>query len=164
MSTVLLQWIWYTCFGAQTFSDCSLFIALCVILAQRRTGFKRSDSLIQILIFYSIGICVLTSAISLASVITNVVLPGTFVPIAIIQVLPTLMYNSLLALLNSRDALLGEFAGQVVSIHLSRLRVATLQRPAPEAAMSASWGQNNEAQVTVNISVSEANHRSFEAK
>ncbi|GJE93979.1 hypothetical protein PsYK624_101460 [Phanerochaete sordida] len=117
-------WLWYASFGLQAFSDCTITAALVVLLIKRRTGFKRTDSIIHTLTVYCINTCALTSAVSLASVITNAVMPRNFIHIAFAQVLPTLMCNSLLALLNSRDTLYEARGGQVVSVHLSRLRGA----------------------------------------
>lgn len=114
-------WIWYGVFSIQAFTDCAIAVALCTMLIKRRTGFKRTDSLIRILVLYSINTCALTSSVAIASVITYAVMPHNFVFIAFAMVLPKLMLNALLALLNSRDKMRDMHAGQAISVHLSKL-------------------------------------------
>ncbi|EKM53078.1 uncharacterized protein PHACADRAFT_210799 [Phanerochaete carnosa HHB-10118-sp] len=114
-------WVWYTVFGLQAFSDCAIAATLCTILIRRRTGFKRTDSIIRTLILYSISTCALTSSVSIASVISYTAMPHNFIFIGLGVLLPMLMSNSLLALLNSRDTLRDMHAGQVASVHFSRL-------------------------------------------
>ncbi|GJE94017.1 hypothetical protein PsYK624_101850 [Phanerochaete sordida] len=143
-------WVWYAYFGTQAFSDCALSTVLCIMLAKRRTGFKRSDSLIQTIIQYSINTCLLTSAVSIAS---NATMPFNFIHIAIAQVLPPLMFNSLLALLNSRDVMRNIHCGQVISIHLSRLRGSSRLPGAAGAGMASSVDDTDiEDQRVVDIS------------
>ncbi|GJF00451.1 hypothetical protein PsYK624_167390 [Phanerochaete sordida] len=120
-------WVWNAHFAIQAFSDCTLSAVLCIMLAKRRTGFRTSDTLIQTIIRYSINTCALTDAVSIASVVANATMPNNLIHIAIIQVFPSMLYNSLLALLNSRDAFSNMIGGQVVSVHLSNLRGAYRQ-------------------------------------
>ncbi|EKM53117.1 uncharacterized protein PHACADRAFT_259290 [Phanerochaete carnosa HHB-10118-sp] len=119
------DWIWYTVFGLQAFTDCAIAVALCVLLIRQRTGFRRTNSLIRLLVIYSINTCALTSSVSFATVITQAAAPKDFITLACAMVLPLLMTNSLLALLNSRDMLRDMHAGQVLSVHLSNLRGAS---------------------------------------
>ncbi|GJE94009.1 hypothetical protein PsYK624_101770 [Phanerochaete sordida] len=114
-------WVWYAVFSVQAFIDCAIAVALCTMLIKRRTGFKRTDSLIRILVVYSINTCALTSSVAIGSVITYAVMPHNFVFIAFAMVLPKLMLNALLALLNSRDKMRNMHAGQAISVHLSKL-------------------------------------------
>ncbi|EKM53093.1 uncharacterized protein PHACADRAFT_210811 [Phanerochaete carnosa HHB-10118-sp] len=114
-------WTWYSLYSFQALSDCTISIALCTILIKSRTGFKRTDSLILSFMLYSICTCALTSFVSIATIVAYAAMPDNLVFIAITMVLPLLMSNSLLGLLNSRDLLREKYAGQAVSIHLSRL-------------------------------------------
>ncbi|EKM53085.1 uncharacterized protein PHACADRAFT_210804 [Phanerochaete carnosa HHB-10118-sp] len=113
-------WIWDTMFCLQAVADCAIAASLSTILVRRRTGFKRTNSLIRVLILYTIGTCTLTSSVSVASVITCISAPHNFIYFSIGTLLPKLTMNSLLALLNSRDALREMHAGQVVSVHFSK--------------------------------------------
>lgn len=60
------------------------------------------------------------SSVAIASVITFAVMPHNFVFIVLAMILPKLMLNSLLALLNSRDSMRERISGPI-SIHLSKL-------------------------------------------
>ncbi|EKM53098.1 uncharacterized protein PHACADRAFT_210814 [Phanerochaete carnosa HHB-10118-sp] len=114
-----LDWLWCAMFGLQAVTDCAIAATLCTILVKRRTGFKRTNSLIRVLLLYSIGTFALTSSISIASVVTYITIPHNYTYIALAMVLPKLMYNSLLALLNSRDTLRNMYIGQIMSVHPS---------------------------------------------
>ncbi|EKM53081.1 uncharacterized protein PHACADRAFT_210800 [Phanerochaete carnosa HHB-10118-sp] len=57
-------------------------------------------------------------------------MPDNFITMAFALVLPKLMSNSLLALLNSRDTLREMHAGQVVSVHLSKI-TGGIDHPGP---------------------------------
>ncbi|EKM49879.1 uncharacterized protein PHACADRAFT_265628, partial [Phanerochaete carnosa HHB-10118-sp] len=113
-------WAWYLVFGLQAIADCAIAITLCTILTKSRTGFRRTESLIRTLVVYSISTSALTSSVSVASVIIYATMPHNFVFINLGILLPMLMSNSLLALLNSRDVL-HNIHGQVMSIHLSKI-------------------------------------------
>ncbi|EKM53086.1 uncharacterized protein PHACADRAFT_210805 [Phanerochaete carnosa HHB-10118-sp] len=115
------KWVWYTVYSLQAFTDCAIAATLCTMLIRRRTGFKRTNSIIRTLIIYTINTCALTSSVSIASVATYAGMPHNFVFVNLAIVLPMLISNSLLALLNSRDALYDTHAVQIESIHLSRL-------------------------------------------
>ncbi|EKM53076.1 uncharacterized protein PHACADRAFT_210798 [Phanerochaete carnosa HHB-10118-sp] len=130
-------WIWYTVFSLQAFSDCAIAAILCTILIRRRTGFKRTDSLIRTLVLYSINTCALTSSVSVASVVTYAAMPHNFIFIGLGVILPMLMSNSLLALLNSRDMLRDMHAGQVASVHFSRLANILSSSDAPDGRRAA---------------------------
>lgn len=122
------SWIWCATFIAWTVCDCIIAVSLCTILARRRTGFQRTDSLIRTLILYTISTGALTSSIAITSAITYAVMPHNFIFIAISTILPKLHINSVFALLNSRDAMRKRISAPI-SIHISKL-VAGLDRPA----------------------------------
>ncbi|GJE94001.1 hypothetical protein PsYK624_101690 [Phanerochaete sordida] len=116
-------WIWFATFSLQAFTDCAITAALSIILANCRTGFQRTNSLLRFLVAYSTCTCAFTSSLAIASVITYSTMPNSFVFFSIAALVPKLLLNSLLALLNSRDMLRNSYAGQVASIHVSRLEV-----------------------------------------
>ncbi|KAI0084629.1 hypothetical protein BDY19DRAFT_997543 [Irpex rosettiformis] len=129
-------WIWYLTFSAQSVADIAIAATLTAILIKRRTGFHKTDSIIRTLIVYSINTCALTSSASLASIITYAVMPNNFIFIAFAMVLPKLMLNSLLALLNSRDSIRDKNRSEPLSIHLSQLTTASVPDEPPRLSGS----------------------------
>ncbi|GJE99012.1 hypothetical protein PsYK624_152500 [Phanerochaete sordida] len=117
----LIRRIWYAALALQTTSDCTIAVSLCVILIRCRTGSKRNQSLIRTLILYSIYTCALTSSASIAAIVTYALMLNNLVYSSFAMLCPKLMCNSLLAWLNSREALRSMYAGQVVSVHLTGL-------------------------------------------
>lgn len=82
--------------------DVVIAFALCVLLHRSRTGFQRSDSMINKLIIFAVNTGVLTSLCAIASLISIAVAPDTFLYIAFFFCLGRLYSNSLLATLNAR--------------------------------------------------------------
>ncbi|KAG9224285.1 hypothetical protein CCMSSC00406_0004784 [Pleurotus cornucopiae] len=87
--------------------DVVIAFALCVLLHRSRTGFQRSDSMINKLIIFAVNTGVLTSLCAIASLISAsprliAVAPDTFLYIAFFFCLGRLYSNSLLATLNAR--------------------------------------------------------------
>ncbi|KAI0345127.1 hypothetical protein BDW22DRAFT_1000365 [Trametopsis cervina] len=69
-------WVWYLTFGSQAFVDIIVTVCLSGTLLLRKTGFARTTSIIHILIAYSIGSCLITSAVSIAVVVTFKLYPN----------------------------------------------------------------------------------------
>ncbi|KIK02619.1 hypothetical protein K443DRAFT_677465 [Laccaria amethystina LaAM-08-1] len=86
-----------------------IFIAgsLCTILHRSRTGFHRSDTVITKLIIFSVNTGLLTSVCALASLVSILAWPTTFIYIAFFFCIGRLYTNSLLATLNARKKLRG---------------------------------------------------------
>ncbi|KAL4255166.1 DUF6534 domain-containing protein [Pleurotus pulmonarius] len=82
--------------------DVVIAFSLCVLLHRSRTGFQRSDSMINKLIIFAVNTGVLTSLCAIASLISIAVAPTTFLYIAFFFCLGRLYSNSLLATLNAR--------------------------------------------------------------
>jgi len=87
-------------FGAAT--DLLIAGTLCTILSFSRTGFQRTDAIINKLILFSVNTGLLTSLCALASLISILAAPQTFIYIAFYFCLGRLYTNSLLATLNAR--------------------------------------------------------------
>ncbi|OCH93576.1 hypothetical protein OBBRIDRAFT_832509 [Obba rivulosa] len=85
--------------------DVLIAVILCTMLHRSRTGFKRSDGLINKLILFTINTGFLTSVCAVLSLITIVTLPNTFIYICFYFTLGRLYSNSLLATLNARKLL-----------------------------------------------------------
>ncbi|KAH9853815.1 hypothetical protein C2E23DRAFT_858909 [Lenzites betulinus] len=85
--------------------DVSIAIIMCTILNSSRTGFTKSNMLINKLMVFSVNTGLLTSICACLSLITIVALPDTFVYITFFFLLGRLYCNSLLATLNARKSL-----------------------------------------------------------
>ncbi|KAI0691421.1 hypothetical protein BC835DRAFT_116961 [Cytidiella melzeri] len=122
-----ISWVLYTAFGAGVVVDTVVAIALCILLSQRKTGIRKTDSIVRSLMLYSINTGALTSICALAVLITYATMPMNFVFIAFYFVLPKLYFNSLLATLNARERLRDTSTNTagVVSIPLSSLEFST---------------------------------------
>ncbi|KAH0578596.1 hypothetical protein H2248_003737 [Termitomyces sp. 'cryptogamus'] len=86
-------------------ADVFIAVFLCVNLWRRRSGLRKTNSLVKTLMMYSINTALLTTISYMACLITYAAMNDNFVWLAIYEILPKLFLNSLLALLNSRDAL-----------------------------------------------------------
>ncbi|KAF8993175.1 hypothetical protein BDQ17DRAFT_1368618 [Cyathus striatus] len=80
--------------GHITGADALTTGSLCILLAKSRSGFKKTDSLISILILFTINTGLLT--------MYYIIWPHNFIFMGIYFVLGTVYYNSLLASLNAR--------------------------------------------------------------
>ncbi|PIL35015.1 hypothetical protein GSI_02802 [Ganoderma sinense ZZ0214-1] len=100
-----VSWMASAVFGFAVLADILLSGALILILWQSRTGFKRTDSTIEVLIIYTINTGLLTTIVGLLGFVFAIILPGNFIYIGISIVGTKLYANSVLAVLNSRRAL-----------------------------------------------------------
>ncbi|KAF8968561.1 hypothetical protein BDZ97DRAFT_1799051 [Flammula alnicola] len=95
----------YVSFGAGVVADSLVAISLCVLLFKSRTGLQRTDSILTILMAFSINTGLLTSICALACLITYAIWPQRFIFMGIYFALSKLYVNSLLASLNARGTL-----------------------------------------------------------
>ncbi|KAF8804640.1 hypothetical protein BYT27DRAFT_6694260 [Phlegmacium glaucopus] len=103
--------------------DTAIAASLCYFLNKKRTGFKRSDEIINYLILFSINSGLATSLISIASLITYLVVPKLWVYTALCFLLSRLYANTFLCCLNSRQILLNiEKGHEQDSPNVSHLR------------------------------------------
>ncbi|KAF8887393.1 hypothetical protein BD779DRAFT_1786229 [Infundibulicybe gibba] len=82
--------------------DVLIAATLCTLLHRSRTGFQRSDTMINKLILFAVNTGFLTSLCAVASLISIVVAGDTFLYIAFFFCIGRLYSNSLLATLNAR--------------------------------------------------------------
>ncbi|KAG5718815.1 hypothetical protein E4T56_gene2669 [Termitomyces sp. T112] len=106
-----ISYLLYMSLGSGVAADMFIAISLCANLWKRRSGFEKSDTLIRTLILYAINTSLLTTLCSLACLITYAVWPNDFTFMAIYFVLSKLFLNSLLATLNTREALSEKISG-----------------------------------------------------
>jgi len=86
--------------------DTAIAASLSYFLHKKRTGFKRSDEIINHLILFSINSGLATSLISIASLITYLVVPKLWIYTALCFLISRLYANTFLCSLNSRQILL----------------------------------------------------------
>ncbi|GLB40665.1 hypothetical protein LshimejAT787_0805360 [Lyophyllum shimeji] len=110
----------YIALGSGVAVDLLIAVSLCWSLSKSRTGFKKTDSIVNTLMMYAINTGLLTTICAAACFITYAVWPHEFTFIAIYFSLPKLYLNSLLATLNSRDTLSGNIS-RVSDIPLSSI-------------------------------------------
>ncbi|KAF4622248.1 hypothetical protein D9613_009607 [Agrocybe pediades] len=103
MATV--DYLLYISFAAAVASDSLVAISLCSLLFWSRTGIKRTDSILTILMAFTINTGLLTSICAMACLITYAIWPQRFIFMGLYFALSKLYVNSLLASLNARRSL-----------------------------------------------------------
>ncbi|KZT02545.1 uncharacterized protein LAESUDRAFT_402461 [Laetiporus sulphureus 93-53] len=102
-----ITWFIYTSLISAVVADVLIASSLCILLSRRRSAFARTNSVVRVLMIYSINTGALTSLCSIICLIIYATEPNAtkFTFIAIYFVLPKLFLNSLLASLNARQGL-----------------------------------------------------------
>lgn len=85
--------------------DTGIAVSLCYFLHKKRTGFERTDKIIDYLILFAINSGLLTSFASIACLVTYLVVPKTWVYLALCFLISRLYANTFLCSLNSRQIL-----------------------------------------------------------
>ncbi|EIW57836.1 uncharacterized protein TRAVEDRAFT_48863 [Trametes versicolor FP-101664 SS1] len=98
-------WLISAGFGCAVGADAVLTSALTFVLHRSRTGFKSTDSMIDVLIVYTINTGLLTGLFSVLSLVFAVVFPNNLIYVALNMVSTRSYANSVLAVLNSRRSL-----------------------------------------------------------
>ncbi|KAI0087891.1 hypothetical protein BDY19DRAFT_953691 [Irpex rosettiformis] len=106
--------------------------ALCWFLRNLRTGYKKDDSLVNLLTLYAVNTGVLTSAVSLATMILYNVMPGNFIFMGCYFVLSKLYANSFLATLNTRRVTRGRGTDAETGTMPTFLMVGKVTRHQPD--------------------------------
>ncbi|KAI0722369.1 hypothetical protein C8T65DRAFT_137478 [Cerioporus squamosus] len=97
--------IWATLAIAVTV-DVLCSIGLTYYLRRNRTGFKKTDSMVDILMLYSINTGLCTSLCTLGALVCAILMPKNLIFCGVYVVASKLYSNSLLAVLNSRRSIL----------------------------------------------------------
>lgn len=127
--------------------DVLIAATLCILLHRSRTGFHRSDTMINRLILFSVNTGFLTSLCAVASLISITVAGSTFLYIAFFFCIGRLYTNSLLATLNARKLIRGAADG----IHTTSDNLSFSMREVPKhGAASVASSTHKRAQ---NISI-----------
>ncbi|KAI9068725.1 hypothetical protein FKP32DRAFT_1754257 [Trametes sanguinea] len=105
----IIHFSWSLYLGLSVEATVDLIVAAtqCLLLRRLETGIQRTDSVIRILITYSINTGLLTSLCAIGALVSYAVAPTKFIYFAFYFVLSKLYVNSLLATLNARGSLLG---------------------------------------------------------
>ncbi|KAL1939504.1 hypothetical protein VTO73DRAFT_9815 [Trametes versicolor] len=114
-------------------ADMTLTAALIVFLHRSRTGLKRTDTMIDILILYSVNTGLLTGILNLLSLLFAFIRPGDLIYIGFGIVGAKMYATTLLAALNSRQSLASHGSGisndtnpfgfgGTAALHVSRTR------------------------------------------
>ncbi|OBZ72961.1 Nuclease PA3 [Grifola frondosa] len=119
------SWSFFAGFGTEVVADAIIAISQCILLMQMRTGIESTDSIVSVLIRYSINPGLLTSICAVLILITYTTMPAKYIYFAFYFVYSkcmlaasfqhndfqadrgTVYVNSLLATLNARATLLG---------------------------------------------------------
>ncbi|GJE94000.1 hypothetical protein PsYK624_101680 [Phanerochaete sordida] len=97
------MWLWDATLSARVAVDFLIASTTCTMLYRCRKHAKRTKSVIRLVILYTVNTCVLTTICSLMVIITYAAFPDTFIAFTFSFFIPHLMFNSLLAILNSRQ-------------------------------------------------------------
>ncbi|KAI0709741.1 hypothetical protein C8Q76DRAFT_798538 [Earliella scabrosa] len=100
-----VTWLISVGFGTASVADIVLTTALIITLRASRTGFRRSDGVIEILILYAVTTGLLTTIFNVLTFLFAAIMPDNLIYIAFDIVASKMYATSLLAALNSRASL-----------------------------------------------------------
>lgn len=95
----------YLTFALSTWSDISLAAALSFFLRRSKTGFEGTDSMISMLMAYTVNTGVIVAIDGTLGMITYITMPNNFIFLAFYLLLSKLYLNAYLASLNARAKL-----------------------------------------------------------
>ncbi|KAM5544700.1 hypothetical protein V8D89_001598 [Ganoderma adspersum] len=137
------SWMISTALGMVIAADGILTVLLTIVLHRSRTGFKSTDSMINVLIMYTINTGLLTGTISTISFFMAVFYPHTLIDDGLNLFAAKLYANSLLAVLNSRHFLSScgktdyeATPSKISAIHRSDLVSNASDRPSARDALA----------------------------
>jgi len=100
-----LSKLFYVNFSTSTGSDISLAVVMCIFLRRSRTGFQETDSMISMLITYTVNTCVIVAVDAMIAMITYIVMPNNLIFYGFYLLMSKLYVNAYLASLNARAKL-----------------------------------------------------------
>ncbi|KAJ7583662.1 hypothetical protein C8J56DRAFT_1055403 [Mycena floridula] len=114
----------YLLYGAFSFSvldDFWIAATLCYYLRKSRSGIRTTDSLLSVLMAYTINTGIITTIFELTCFITYAAMPNNYIFLAFYFPLSKLFLNALLASLNARSSLKAAYSTsrQAISIPLT---------------------------------------------
>ncbi|KAI8970728.1 hypothetical protein BD414DRAFT_540744 [Trametes punicea] len=120
-----VSWKVSAAYGFAVSSDLILTGALVFVLHRSRTESKRTNSILDVLIIYTINTGLLTSIVSLLAFLFALVLPGNLIYAGVSIVGAKLYANSVLALLNSRRSIDNRFMDDFTTFSVPDLTSST---------------------------------------
>jgi len=113
-----ISWVVYVSFSSSTAIDIVIAMAMCFYLIKSKSGFAGTNNKIIAIIRMTLISGCLTTACSLAALISFAALPGTLIFLGIEFLLTKLYINSFLAMLNARQSVRDKdtFTGGSLSI------------------------------------------------
>jgi len=96
--------------------DVLIALILCSMLQQSRTGFRKSETVINRLTIFTINTGLMTSLCAVASLVSIVAAPNAFIYIAFFVNLGRLYSNTLLATLNARQSIRNTLDNTTISL------------------------------------------------
>ncbi|VDC00537.1 unnamed protein product [Peniophora sp. CBMAI 1063] len=139
-----LQTLFYVNFAAGTGSDVYIAVVLCYFLARARSGFNtRTDTIIGVLIKWTIQTGLLTAIDAAAGLVMAIVMPNNLIFVAPYLILSKLYTNAYLAVLNSRESLRERTMSEdgFVSVRLSRLGSPPVQSADTQQSSKGPFGE-----------------------
>ncbi|KAG7440404.1 uncharacterized protein BT62DRAFT_975955 [Guyanagaster necrorhizus] len=117
--------------------DICITISLISLLQRSKSGFRRTDAMMNQLILFSLNSGLLTSICAITSLILVLVCPDTFLYITFYILLGRLYTNSLLATLNARFKIRGQQEGESFMAAVSMDATSVERRTLPGLTSSA---------------------------
>ncbi|KAL6306998.1 hypothetical protein BKA93DRAFT_130622 [Sparassis latifolia] len=99
------EWISYLPLGSASCVDIVIAVSLCYLLSRCKTGFRSMDSMIKLVMLYTINTGMITAICAVTSIVMVAALPNSLWMISFSFVLGKLYVNCFLAMLNARNAL-----------------------------------------------------------
>ncbi|TDL22928.1 hypothetical protein BD410DRAFT_787743 [Rickenella mellea] len=115
-----IEWIVGMSLGSTAVCDILITMGLCYLLNRSRTHFKRTDSIINTLIAYSLCTGLLTTLFALVNLATFMAMPTNMIHLTIGFFLGKLYTNSLLATLNMRKDTRAKFGMPDIDMELRK--------------------------------------------
>ncbi|KAI0353785.1 hypothetical protein OH77DRAFT_1427086 [Trametes cingulata] len=153
-----VTWLTSAGFGVAVLVDFLLTGALIVVLQKSRTGFKRTDSLIDLLIIYAINTGLLTGIFSVLSFIFAITSPSKLIYSAFNIIAAKSYANSLLAVLNSRKGLMDKAQEDCFGSDTLGLSASVLKRTGDSASRGGAGAIQLSAAQTWNKSQQSGTH------
>jgi len=142
-----ISWVIYASFTSSTAIDVVIALAMCFYLIKSKSGFSGTNNKIIAIIRMTLISGCLTTACSLAALISYAAMPDTLIFLAIEFLLTKLYINSFLAMLNARQSVRDKdtFTGGSLSISkVMNIRTATSSHgPRSPGAFDADENKND---------------------
>ncbi|KAL5514827.1 hypothetical protein ACEPAG_2143 [Sanghuangporus baumii] len=136
------------------FTETMIAVVLIYLLWKGRSGIKRTDSIVNHLIIYTVGSGLVMALCMIAALIAAQAAPNSFIYLVIDQLLPKLYFNCLLASLNSRESLRGRLQNEIdgMGLHIEDRPVLSRRTPDHSGSFSKTTSPRAiECRVDINV-------------